>query len=150
KTNGKYHGSGDNRRKQDTDFFNRKTYNDGHNTSDDLSPQNGAYIILAGNSLHAGYIGKTDAHDHGKLCSKLEILSFDHREKLKQSTDGRDKQSRLDQDHPVSSIQICHACHNNGRSYTAYDHSYYMLQSQREGLAKFRHTVHFKDRSFGF
>ena len=131
-------------------FFNRKTYKNGYDTSDNLSSQNGTHIILAGNRLHTGYVSKADTHDHGKLCPKLKILSSDYRKKLQQSTDSRDKQGCLDQDHPVRSIQICYACHNNGRGYTADDHSYYMLQSQRKGLAEFRHAIHFKDRSFGF
>lgn len=70
------------RRKQYTDLPNAEAYNDGDDTADYLSSQDGGNVIGSGNGLHTWHIGKADAEDHRKRASQLHISESDKGEEL--------------------------------------------------------------------
>ena len=119
---------------RDADPGDAEAYDDGDNAAYDLGAQDGCDIVGARDGLHAGHVGKADAHDDGQGAAKLEVLPFYKRKELEQGADGGAEESGLDQDDPVAAADARDARDDDGGRDASHDHGDHVLESQRESL----------------
>ena len=79
-TNGKYNGTCDQRREENSDLLDQNTHDKCYHTTDDLRAQDRRDPIAFCDRLHTWNVGKADTHDHRESGSQGKAAFLAKRE----------------------------------------------------------------------
>ena len=133
KADGKDHRAGNHRRKQEADFLHEHAHHDGDDSTHDHGPGHGPHAAPGGgDGLHAGHVGKADAHDHRQAGAEILI----HRVKLDEGAHGGHHQGRLNQQYLIRRAEADGPGDDDGRRDAAHNHGDKVLKGQGDGGPK--------------
>ena len=139
---GKDNGTGDEGREENADLLDKDAEQDGDDTADDLSAQDGGQVELSADGQKRGDIGETDTHDDGQTGTDAP----ENREQLEQGSQCGDEQGNLNEQGAICSLDAAGVGYQDGRGDDADDSRDNVLKSKRNELIGGGNSLVLEDR----